>query len=178
MEIVKILGVDPSLRNTGMAIVSYNCEKQPSDPEAYLVSDAQVLINPAKYKGTDAILNMIDMVSTEANKACYRNADTVIIESPPIMFNKSWSGGTISSLSHVSGACIALLGVEKSYIFRPNEWNKSRKKEITHAKSVALLGSPDDWHYASRVKNEKNMEHILDAVSMALYWIQSNYFEE
>jgi hypothetical protein len=178
MEKIKVLGIDPSLRNTGLAIVTYNANLPSNDPTAFCVSEAQVLVNPQKFTGTDAILNMIDMLHDESLKTCYKEAVDVIVESPPIMFNKTWSGGTISSIAHVSGAAVALFGIEKSRLFRPNEWNKNRKKEITHNQSIGMLGDPDTWDYAKRVKSEKYMEHILDAVSMALWWIKSNYLDE
>lgn len=178
MEEIKILGVDPSLRNTGLAVVSYNTEMSPSDPAAYKVTSCQVLVNPQKYKGTDAILNMIDMINEEGQKECYREVDNVIVESPAAMFNKNWSSSIVASIAHISGAAIALLGIDKGFLFRPVEWNRNRKKEVTHAQTVAFLGSPDNWHYEARIKNEKFMEHILDSSSLALWWIKSNYVED
>lgn len=178
METVKILGVDPSLRNTGLAIVEFNTEKGVEDPTAFKTTHCQTLVNPAKYTGTDAILNMLDMLSEESKKSCYQDVHTVIIESPAVMFNKTWSGGTISSIAHISGGCVVVFGIDKSHLFRPNEWNKTRKKQATHNQTLCFLGSADDWHYEKRVKNEKFLEHILDAASMALWWIKSNYIEE
>lgn len=178
MEKVKILGVDPSLRNTGLSIVTYNSELSPNDVNAFTVSHCQVLVNPAKYTGTDAILNMLDMIYEESKKLCYQEVETVIVESPAIMFNKTWSQGTISSIAHISGGAVALFGIGKSHIFRPNEWNKTRKKDITHNQTMAFLGNADTWHYEKRVKSEKYMEHILDATSMALWWIKCNYLED
>ncbi len=121
---------------------------------------------------------MLDMIYEEAQKECYQEPETVIVESPPVMFNKAWSGGTIASIAHISGGAVALFGIEKSHLFRPNEWNKSRKKEITHNQTIGLLGNSDKWHYENKLKHEKYMEHILDAASMALWWIKSNYVEE
>jgi len=178
MEKVRILGVDPSLRNTGLGIVSYDSEKPLGDPQAFITSHCQVIVNPPKFKGTDAILNMLDLLHEESQKACYKDVDIVLIESPPLMFNKTWSGGAISSIAHISGGAVALLGIEKAHLFRPNEWNKTRKKEVTHNQTIAVLGSPDSWHYEKRVKSEKYMEHLLDAVSMALFWVKTNYLEE
>lgn len=178
MEKLRILGVDPSLRNTGLCVVSYNTELPPNDPKAFKTEYCQVLVNPAKYTGTEAILNMLDMIQDESLKACYKEVDNVIVESPPVMFNKNWSGGAIASIAHISGGAVAFLGLEKAHLFRPNEWNKTRKKEVTHNQTISFLGSPDDWHYEKRVKSEKYMEHILDAASMALWWIKSNYIEE
>lgn len=178
MEKVKILGVDPSLRNTGLSIVTYNTELPLNNPKAFEVRHCQVLVNPQKYTGTDAILNMLDMMYEEGQKECYREVDTVLVESPPIMFNKNISSSVVASIAHISGGAVALFGIEKSHLFRPNEWNKTRKKEITHNQTVAFLGNSDSWHYEKRVKSEKYMEHILDAASMALWWIKSNYIED
>ena len=178
MEKIRILGVDASLRSTGLCIVSYNNELSPEDPKAFEVSHAQVIVNPPKFKGTDAILHMLDMMSEESKKESYKTIDNVIVESPPVMFNKAWGAGTISSIAHISGGAAVIFGIEKSYLFRPNEWNKNRKKEQTHSRTVDFLGDPDLWHYEKRVKSEKYMEHILDAASMALWWIKTNYVEE
>lgn len=178
MEIVKVLGVDPSLRNTGLAVVSYNTEISPEDPKAFSVEHCQTLVNPQKYKGSDAILNMLDMMHEEAQKEFYRNVDNVIVESPPVMFNKAWSAGTISSIAHVAGGAVAVFGIEKAHIFKPNEWNKNRKKDVTHNRTVCFLGASDTWHYEKCPKNDKYLEHILDAVSIALWWVRANYVEE
>lgn len=178
MEKIKILGIDPSLRNTGLAIITYNTELPLSDPLAFTTTHCQTLVNPQKYTGTDAILNMLDMMHEEAQKLCYQEPETIIIESPAIMFNKKISSSVVASIAHISGGAVALFGIEKSHLFRPNEWNKSRKKEITHNQTIGLLGNSDKWHYENKLKHEKYMEHILDAASMALWWIKSNYIEE
>jgi len=170
MELIRILGVDPSLRFTGLAVVTYNTETKEKK-----VENCQVLINPPVYKGTEAILHMLDMIKDESSDENYSNVDAVIVESPPIMFNKTWAAGTISSLSHVAGGAIALLGLHKGYLFKPTEWNGSRKKEVTHNNTIIELGSSEDWGYKKRVKNEKHIEHILDAASIALWWINRNF---
>lgn len=178
MEKVRILAVDPSLRNTGLAVLTYNCELAPNDEKAFEVSHCQVVTNPQKYTGVDAILNMLDLLKKESEKECYQNIDTVLVESPPIMFNKAWAAGTVSLIAHVAGGAVAIFGIEKGFLFRPNEWNKSRKKEVTHNKTIAFLGHPDKWHYETRLKSEKYLEHILDASSMALWYVKANYIEE
>lgn len=178
MDLIKILALDPSLRNTGMAVVTYNNALPPTDPKAFSVTNCQVLVNPAKYTGVDAIMNMLDMMNDESKKECYTSAETVIVESPPLMFNKAWAAGTISSIAHISGGAVALFGIEKSRLFRPNEWNKCRKKDVTHNQTIGLLGEPDTWHYEKRIKSDKFLEHILDAASMAVWWIKSNYLED
>lgn len=178
MELVKILGVDASLRNTGLAVVEYNNELSPLDPNAFKISHCQTLVNPKKYKGVEAILNMLDMISTEAKKNCYKNMDATIVESPPIMFNKNFSSSIVSSIAHVSGGAAVIFGLETSHLFQPNHWNKNRKKEVTHAQTINFFGDVDNWGYEKRIKSEALMEHILDAASMAYWWIKSNYLED
>ena len=178
MEKVKILGVDPSLRNTGLAVVEFDTEATTKDQSAYRVCHCQVISNPQKYTGKDAIMNMLDMLNDQASKDCYRNVDQVIIESPSVMFNQKWSGGTISSIAHISGGCIPIFGIQRCHIFRPNEWNRSRKKEVTQENIAKVVGYADTWHYEKRLKNEKLLEHVGDAVGIALFWIKSNYLED
>ena len=108
MEKIKILGIDPSLRNTGLAIVSYNTELDPNDSKSYEISHCQVLVNPRKYTGTEAILNMLDMMNEESQKEAYKSASNVIVESPASMFNKKISSSVVASLAHISGGAVAL----------------------------------------------------------------------
>lgn len=174
METIRILGIDPALRNTGLAIVEYNSEtRELSSPEY-----CRVLVNPQKYTGKDAILNMLDMMHEASQLKEYQEVDNVIIESPAIMFNKTWSQGVISSIAHISGGAIALFGIHRSYIFRPNEWTKTRKKEVTHNRTQAVLGDFETWHFPKPIKSERYHEHILDAASLALWWITSNYIDD
>lgn len=173
-EKIRILGVDPSLRNTGLAIITYNTEKEKFD----IPSNCQVLVNPQKYKGKDAIMSMLDLIQTASRQSVYRDVDNVIIESPAIMFNQSWAGGTISSLAHISGGAAALLGLEKTYLFKPSEWNRGKKKEFTHNRTSAIFGDPESWHYKENIKSPKYLEHILDAASMALWFIEQTYIDE
>ena len=171
MEKVRILGIDPSLRNTGLAILEYDTEKEEfKGPE-----QCQVLSNPKKYTGTDAILNMLGMIKEASEDPAYSNLTAVVIESPAIMFNKSWAGGAICSIAHISGGAAVVFGLEKVRLFRPNEWNHCKKKEATHNQTIAVLGNPDLWNYRICLKNEKLLEHVLDASSMALWYIKNNF---
>lgn len=178
MEIVKILGVDPSLRNTGLSVLTYNAEKPLTSSDAFRVTNCQVLTNPAKYTGTDAILNMCDMLQEESKKEYYHNVDYVIIESPPKMFNPKFSSSVVSLLAHVSGACIPIFGIEKAYMLQPAQWNGGRKKDVTHRYTQDFLGKWEDWHFEKMITHEKYAEHILDSVSMSFWWLKQNYLEE
>lgn len=175
MELVNILGVDPSLRSTGLALLSYDTEKKIT----YAPRECQVLVNPPKYKGKDAILNMLEMMNEAfAKNEQYQKADSFIIESPSVIFNKAWSAGTMSLISHVAGGAIVVFGINKVQIFRPNEWNKNRKKEFTHNQTQAVLGNPESWDFCETLKSDKYIEHVLDAASLALYWLKTQYWED
>lgn len=178
MEIVKVLAIDPSLRNSGIAVLKYNTEISPTDPKAFEVMHCQVLVNPKVYTGTNAIMNMLKMMHVESSKLIYQDIDVVLVESPAAIFNKAWAAGAIASISHISGGAAMAFGIDKANLFRPTEWNRSRKKDVTHNNTVAFLGNPDNWQYETRVKSEKFMEHILDAASMALWWVKDNFVEE
>ena len=89
MEIIKILAVDPSLRNTGLAVLLFNTECATKNEKAFLVKDCQVVVNPQKFTGTEAILNMLDMLNEISMEGCYREVDHVLIESPAVIFNKN-----------------------------------------------------------------------------------------
>lgn len=166
MEIVKVLGIDPSLRKTGLAVVNYNSETGLFD-----VSHCQVLINPQKYTGNNAIMNMLTMMQEQSEKECYAEVDYVLVESPATLFSDKIPSSVMAKLGHVSGGAAALFGISKVLLFQPVQWNKRRSKAVTHADFVRYLGNPDSWHYEKRIKNEKNMEHVLDAASMATWWL-------
>lgn len=108
----------------------------------------------------------------------YQNADAYLIESPSVIFNKLWSSSTLSLLAHVAGGAAVVFGIEKVYLFRPNEWNKNRKKEVTHNNTIAHLKDPEHWDFCSTLKSDKYIEHVLDAASIALYWLRTQYWEE
>lgn len=173
MEKIKVLGIDPSLRKSGMALLCYDTEKKVFEKPC----SCQVLRNPQSFKGTEAILNMLDLFKIEADKPTYQNLTNVIIESPPVMFNKNWSSGTVSLIAHVAGGAAATFDLPKTHLFKPSEWNKARKKEKTHEATIQILGDPNSWGYEKRLKADEDLEHILDAVSMALWWIKGNYID-
>lgn len=173
-EKVKVLGVDPSLRFTGLALLTYDTETKEIN-----VSHCQTLVNPQKYKGKDAILNMLDMLQDCADTTPeYTSQESNVIESPAVLFNKAWSGGTMALIAHISGGAAVIFGLQKSHFFRPNEWNKSRKKEVTHAQAFKILGTPEKWHFQKMVKNENHLEHIYDAACLALFWLKNIYIDE
>lgn len=171
MEIVKVLGVDPGLRFTGLSVVEYNTETQ-----KWKVKGCQIIKVPPTIKGTEAILEMLDRIEG-AMCELYREVDMAVIESPPAPFNRLIAMGGLLSVAHISGGASVLFGLSKSRLVRPAEWNKKRKKEDTHKKTQELLGSIDSWEFIEKVKNKDQLEHVLDAASMAVFWIQNQYID-
>lgn len=178
MSVIKILGIDPSLRNTGLAVVSYDTSMDINDPEAFSVDHCQVVCTPQKYKKKDAILCMIYLLKLEAAKKCYQDFESVLIELPAVLFNQQWSASTIGSIAPIAGAAVAYFGVEKTYLFKPTEWNRGCKKSVTHAMAQDFLGDCTKWNFEKEIKSricpEKYYEHIIDAASLALWWIKTS----
>ena len=170
---VRILGIDPSTRATGMALLSY------TQGEPIKVSHCQTITVPTSFKGKEAILKMMELLQVQYKKVeSYQQADQVIIEGPPTIFNPKFPASALLPIAHISGASLVIFGLEKSFLLYPAEWNKARKKQVTHEKIIEEIGSPDTWHFAHKIKSECHIEHILDAVGMALFWLKQNYIED
>jgi len=170
---VRVLGIDPSLRSTGMAILSYD------EGEPIRVSHCQTITVPATIKGKDAILQMIDLLSVECEKtADYQNAHQVIIESPPAIFNPKFPSSGLLPVAHISGASVVIFGSHKSFLTYPQEWNKSRKKDKTRDLILEELGDVSNWHLNRKIKSEKLLEHIIDAAGMALWWLKLHHIQD
>lgn len=166
---IKVLGIDPSLRATGLGLLCYDKETK-----NYHVEGGQVLRTPQKITGTEAILYMMDALSKESKKPMYQEADHVLVESPAAIFNKNFSAASLLPVAHIVGGAAMAFGIDKTHLFRPVEWNRSRKKDKTHEKTQEILGDCETWGYEKKVK-PAHQEHILDAISMALWWTQNNY---
>lgn len=173
MSKFSVLGIDPSLRNTGFAVVNYD----PTKENQFWVSDCHIITNPQSFKGTDAILNMLENIKSVSELEVYKNVSQVIIESPAALFNAKFPAGALISIGHISGGAACLFGIDKSFLVRPVEWNKARKKEKTREQIEKTLGSHESWHYTKKVKSEKHFEHIIDGAGMALWWIQNFYID-
>ena len=171
MEKVKILGIDPSLRNTGFCVLSYNTEK-----EIFKVELCEFFRNSYK-EGKEAIIHMAKLINSSKNLEIYRNVDKVIIESPNAIFGQNFASGTLMGVAHISGVCMNLFDLEKCILVAPGVWNKSKKKNFTHAETEKILGNWQEWNFSESLKNEDHAEHILDAASIALWYIKKFYIE-
>ncbi len=172
MEIIQVVGVDPSLRFTGIAKVSYNTETA-----KFSVSCCQVIQNKTTLKGTEAIVEMLNRLEKVAQTPEMQESDIATIESPVVPFNLGFQASSMISVAHIAGGASALFGIEKTKLYRPSEWNRSKKKEVTHALVQQALGSWQTWGWSVVARRKDHIEHVLDAVSMAYYHIQKNFVE-
>ncbi len=172
MEIIEIVGIDPSLRFTGVGKVTYNTETQKIN-----VSGCQVIQNKTTLKGTAAIAEMLERIEHVASQHEYLEAKEVIVESPVMPFNAKFQGSSMISVAHIAGGAAALFGIDRVKMYRPTEWNRAKKKEKTHFLTQEALGSWETWNWSVVAKRKDHIEHVLDAVSMALWHLQEHYLE-
>lgn len=180
MEIVKVLGIDPSLRWTGLSIVEFNTETN-----EFKVNNCQLITCPVKkFKGLDAINHMIEQLAIAQWQSEFLDCNHVVVESPVMPFNAKFQGGSMISVAHIAGACAAYFGQNKNsekiklHLVRPGTWNHCKQKEITHKNTQDILGPWEEWGFKKVIKSIAQIEHILDAASMALWYIQKNYLED
>lgn len=172
METVEVIGVDPSLRFTGVAKVTYNTETKD-----FAVSGCQVLTNKAALKGTEAIAYMLELVEGVASEPEFLEAEDVVVESPVMPFHAKFQGSSMISVAHIAGGAAALFGIDRVKLYRPTEWNRAKKKEVTHFNTQQLLGPWETWRWRFAVRRKDQVEHVLDAVSMALWYIKEKYID-
>lgn len=170
MEIVRILGIDPSLRNTGFVILEYNLETK-----HLLTSKCGVLKSSnAKFKGLDAVKDMLRQIAELSEKEGFKNVDDVVVEFPMYFFNASFANAPLLSVAGIAGGSAIIFGVDKTLLVTPAEWNQRKKKEVTHKRVVATLGDIEEWNFLKK-PSKGSFEHILDAAGIALWLLNTKY---
>lgn len=171
-ETISVLGIDPSLRNSGFALVSYNTET-----EKWTTGPCGVLSNPQKYTGTTAIKNILEMIQDLKESNIFGKFNDCVIESPPVMFNPKFPASALLPIAHVAGACAVIFGINNVELIYPSQWNKGKNKAKTHAETAKILGDHMTWNFFGKVPDGK-LEHVLDAASIAFWYIKFKYLEE
>jgi Holliday junction resolvasome RuvABC endonuclease subunit len=169
-EIVEVIGVDPSVRFTGIAKVIYNTETQ-----KFKVKDCQVLLSKTTLKGTEKLKDMLIKVEESALQSEYDNARHVIVESPVFPFYAKFQPSSMIRVAHIAGGAASIFGIDRVTFYTPSQWNHCKKKEDTHAIIQKILGPWEEWGWKVVCKRADQVEHVLDAASMALYHIQQIY---
>lgn len=170
MSVIKILGVDPGVRNLGFGVINYNDENNDIS-----ISNCGVLKTPVKFKGNDAILYMKNELKELFATNVFDDVDKVVIEIPRSSFGGKFQSWALIPIGVVGGLVMGFFEVDKLILCTPSEWNRCKKKEKTHAELEGKYGSPDDWHFIYEPTNKVHREHILDAVGIASWHLNSEY---
>jgi len=173
MEVVRIAGIDPGLRFTGYGVVNYNGETN-----EIWVSNCGVAKTPPKIKGIDAILDMQDRVSEILNRDCFIESDHCVVEIPAAIYSKTFSAGALIPVAAVAGGILMMVERDRVIPVYPTVWNESKKKEKTRKITEEMVGNYENWLYDDMPKAKGQFEHIIDAVSMALWYMRLNYLEQ
>lgn len=173
MEIVRIAGIDPGLRFTGFGVVNYN-----NETNEIWVSNCGVLKTPQAIKGIEAILYMRDRIEEIEKRDCFQSCDHIVIEMPAAIYSKNFSSGALLPVACISGCAFSIFDKDKIVPVYPSVWNETRKKDKTRAITEKIVGNHTDWNYDEMPKAKPQFEHIIDAVSMALWYMRMNYLEE
>lgn len=189
MSIIKIGGIDPSLRNSGFGIIEYDDVR-----ESINVVHCGVMTTPQKFKKLSALIYMIEGMVAISERKAWKNCDNVVIEFPAAIYPisqkpgmskeqikycqiKSFSAGSIPPVAGVAGACIAAFQDNDRVIpVYPSQWNRTRKKEETKNILIEYLGNPEDWQWDFKCI-AKNHEHVFDALGMAFWILEEYYFK-
>jgi Holliday junction resolvasome RuvABC endonuclease subunit len=172
MEMTRIAGIDPGLRFTGFGIVNYDHEK-----DEIWVSNCGLVKTPAKFKGIDAIFYMRDQIDEVSKRECFEACNHIVIEMPAAIYSNTFSSGSLLPVACIAGCAFQTFDKEKIIPVYPTVWNKSKKKEKTKALTEEILGIHEEWLYDEMPKAKPQLEHIIDAVGMALWYMKLNYFE-
>lgn len=174
MKEIRIMGIDPSLRNTGYCQLIYDRESNEMD-----LKHIGILKNPIsdKNKGTNAIKSMIGMMKELFEEDWTKECMSVVIESPLKAFWAGYQTGSLIGVAHISGAAAAYAGLERATLVYPAEWNKAKKKEKTQMEIQDIFGACETWEFETKVK-ESLYEHIIDAVGMSYWFLNSFYLNE
>lgn len=171
METVSIIGIDPSLRHTGVAMVTYNFETN-----KIKVSNCFVVNTPQKLKGLEAIKYALTTLEELSQNEVYKEAKQVVLESPPNVFNPKFPAINFIQCGHIVGGAACLFGLERATFCVPNSWNK-RNKENAHKQFLARGGDWQSWHFLGK-PYKYSMEHIIDAACIAWWYLQKEYLDD
>lgn len=174
METVYILGIDPSLRNTGYALVSLNCDTWKKE----VVTCGVAKTDPKKYKGLDAVKAMLTEIAEMYERLTEKyKIDDVVVEFPQALFNASFATSSLFPVAGIAGGAAAIFGIEKVVLTSPTNWNKKKKKEATQIKVESVLGHIDTWTKYRKISTMAE-EHVYDAAGMVLWLIETKYMED
>jgi hypothetical protein len=173
MHKINIMGIDPSLRNTGYCMLIYDKETETME-----LQHCGILKNPRyNNKGTEAIKNMIGLVKGLLEEEWAQTCKHVVIESPLKAFWAGYQAGALIGVAHIAGAAAAYASLERVTLVYPGDWNGRQKKEKTQLRIQDMFGDCDTWDFETKV-NEADYEHVIDAVGMCYWLLETLYLKE
>ena len=135
---------------------------------------------PDKLKGLDALLFMIQRMREISLRECFSLCSRVVVEFPAAFYNPKFSSGALTPLAAVSGSCMSLFEDDtkkKVLPVYPTVWNGGKKKEQMAQLVQELIGKPSEWEYDDTPTREADFEHVIDAIGMAYWLSDKEYFE-
>ncbi len=143
-------------------------------------SNCGVVLTPQRFKGVDAILYMIDSMREISQRKCFDECSRIVVEFPAAFYSAKFSGGSMTPVAAISGACMVLFQNNTSdriVPLYPAVWNGGKKKVSSTKIIQELIGSTSEWEYDDLPRKESDYEHIIDAVGMSYYLMKRDYFE-
>lgn len=124
---------------------------------------------------------MIDQVRSISNRECFLQCKKIVVEFPASFYNPKFSSGSLTPVAAISGAAISLFqNDDNSRVIPvyPTVWNGGKKKEKTAELIQELIGIPSDWHFDDVPTRQSDFEHVIDAIGMAYWYSDKEYFEK
>ncbi|MCZ2418690.1 MAG: hypothetical protein LC123_02445 [Burkholderiales bacterium] len=174
-----VLGFDPDLHNSGIAVVR-------REGDSYRVVALAVAKVPRTITHDAAVLAMVDALPRVA-------PDYVVVEGQEAYRGRSGARAKpedLIRLAHVAGAALRLYGnhldLTHKEIVLPKVWKKQTKKEWKHARICTALGWASEpragWALPTgpepeRLEEEFNIygkqwSHVLDAIGLAIWKLE------
>lgn len=169
MAITSVLGIDPSLRSTALCLVIYDDRLLTDDKERFGIAFCKMILSNKSKDVSDAIIEMLKEITSFFMSEVICQSDFIVIESPSPGFNSA----AVIPTAHISGGVSAICGLQNSYLHKPSEWLHGRKREKAHEETIDILGDPSGWNWKEKTKSSKHKEQMLDAASLALWWIKT-----
>jgi len=171
-EIIRIAGFDPGLRFTGYGVVNYDTEKN-----EIWVSNAGLAKKKSTVKGIDGLSYMKTLLRDVTNRECFADCDKIVVEVPAAVFFKNFSAGALIPVAVVSGMILQMFDNDRLIPVYPASWNGGRKKDNVKHRTYQIVGPHEDWLFDDAPRVESQFEHIIDAVSMALWCLETKYLD-
>lgn len=123
---------------------------------------------------------MIAALRKVSQRECFQKCSKIVVEFPAAFYNPKFSAGALTPLAAVSGACMAMFQDEtnnKILPVYPAVWNGGKKKDKMALLIQELIGHYSEWEFDDLPSREADFEHIIDAVGMAYWLCDKQYFE-